>query len=80
MPLPVIMRVKLIAGLKRNLYFISSITLQAFPEIDSDSVNFRELNNGIIKTDSDNKKSFSHYYFGKGVRRTKSLMALVNRK
>ncbi|GBC12507.1 hypothetical protein GLOIN_2v1769762 [Rhizophagus irregularis DAOM 181602=DAOM 197198] len=80
MPLPVIMRVKLIAGLKRNLYFISSITLQAFPEIDIDSVNFRELNNGIIKADGDNKKSFSHYYFGKGARRSKFLMALVNRK
>ncbi|CAI2198521.1 857_t:CDS:1, partial [Funneliformis geosporum] len=48
-----------------------TISLQTFPDMDIDSVNFCELNDRIIKAKDDNKKTglvliHSYYYFGKG--------------
>ncbi|CAG8618271.1 10288_t:CDS:2 [Funneliformis caledonium] len=44
-----------------------------FSEMDVNSVNFRELNDRIIKAEDDNQKTvlqliYSYYYFGKGYR------------
>ncbi|RGB40467.1 hypothetical protein C1646_753311 [Rhizophagus diaphanus] len=44
-----------------------------FPDMNIDSVNFRELNDRIIKAEDDNKRTaleliHSYYYFGKGYR------------
>ncbi|CAG8790628.1 18447_t:CDS:1 [Gigaspora margarita] len=51
----------------------STISLQTFLDMNIDSVNFRELNDRIIKAKNDNKKTaleliHSYYYFGKGYR------------
>ena len=51
----------------------STISLQTFPEMNIDSVNFRELNDRIIKAEDDNRKTVlevihAYYYFGKGYR------------
>ncbi|CAI2200189.1 14327_t:CDS:2, partial [Funneliformis geosporum] len=57
----------------QQIYSDSTISLQTFPDMDIDSVNFRELNDRIIEAEDDNKKIglvliHSYYYFGKGYR------------
>ncbi|GBB92203.1 hypothetical protein RclHR1_19820001 [Rhizophagus clarus] len=54
----------------------STISLQTFPDMNIDSVNFCELNDRIIKAEDDNKRTtleliHSYYYFGKGHRKRK---------
>ncbi|CAG8832830.1 26083_t:CDS:2, partial [Gigaspora margarita] len=56
-----------------------TISLQTFPNMNIDSVNFRELNDRIIKAEDDNKRTaleliHSYYYFGKGDDMSNSLV------
>jgi hypothetical protein len=49
----------------------STISLQTFPDMNIDSVNFRELNDRIVEAEGDNQKAIlvvirSYYFFGKG--------------
>ncbi|CAG8687744.1 9332_t:CDS:2, partial [Racocetra fulgida] len=51
----------------------SIISLQTFPDMNINSVNFRELDNKIINAEDGNKKTileviYAYYYFGKGYR------------
>ncbi|CAG8599842.1 16141_t:CDS:2 [Funneliformis caledonium] len=64
---------KLSAPIPQQISSDSTISLQTFPKMDVNSINFRELNDRIIKAEGDNQKTVlqlihSYYYFRKGYR------------
>ncbi|CAG8847972.1 6221_t:CDS:2, partial [Gigaspora margarita] len=62
---------ELFAPIPQQTSSSGTISLQTFPDMNIDSVNFRELNDRIIKAEDNNKRTAleliqSYYYFGKG--------------
>ncbi|GET03042.1 hypothetical protein GLOIN_2v1769762 [Rhizophagus clarus] len=64
---------ELSAPISQQTFSGGTISLQTFPDMNIDSVNFCELNDRIIKAEDDNKRTaleliYSYYYFEKGYR------------